>query len=234
VLVGTRRRPGVLRLEVWDTGVGISEGQQTIVFQEFTRLESAQQTATGLGLGLSIVERLGRVLDHRVGLRSISGQGSVFSVDVPSAAQVEVAEKPQRPRGPAREATMGGTIVVAIDNDPRILDGMQVLLKQWQCTSICAGSSADALRLLKELDAVPDVVLVDYHLGQREDGLDAIAGLRGRFGSELPAILITADRSIEVRDRAGQENVYILHKPLKPASLRALLSQARVARTAAE
>jgi Na+/proline symporter/signal transduction histidine kinase/CheY-like chemotaxis protein len=234
VLVGARRRPGGLRLEVWDTGVGIPEDQQTIIFQEFTRLQSAQHAAAGLGLGLSIVERLGRVLDHGVSLRSVPGRGSVFAVDIQGAAQEIAVAKIKPPRRLPRKEAMGGMIVVAIDNDPRILEGMQVLLKQWQCTSVCAESSADAVRLLEEAGLSLDVVLADYHLGAQENGLDAVASLRALYGRELPAILITADRTAEVRDRAVAENVYILHKPVKPASLRALLSQTRVARTAAE
>jgi CheY-like chemotaxis protein/two-component sensor histidine kinase len=234
VLVGARRRRGGLRLEVWDTGVGIPEDQQKIIFQEFTRLESAQQTAAGLGLGLSIVERLGRVLDHNVSLRSVPGRGSVFAADVPSAAEEFAVAKLKTPRRLPRKDAMGGIVIVAIDNDPRILEGMEVLLKQWQCTSVCGESSAEAARLLEEQGLSPDVVLADYHLGEQENGLDAVASLRARYGAELPAILITADRSAEVRDCAAEGNVYILHKPVKPASLRALLSQTRVARTAAE
>jgi CheY-like chemotaxis protein len=129
---------------------------------------------------------------------------------------------------------MGGMMVAAIDNDPRILEGMQGLLKQWQCTSVCAKSSDEAAMLLDEIGLHPDVVLADYHLGDAENGLEAIVRLRAIYGSELPGILITADRTAEVRDRAAEENVYVLHKPVKPASLRALLSQARVASTAAE
>ncbi len=128
----------------------------------------------------------------------------------------------------------GGMLVVAIDNDPQILEGMDVLLRQWHCTPICALTSADAARALDEAGLSPDVILADYHLGNAENGLDAISSLRVAYGRELPAILITADRSTDVRDRAAEENVYVLHKPVKPASLRALISQARVTRTAAE
>jgi Na+/proline symporter/signal transduction histidine kinase len=234
VVVGARRKAGCLCLEVWDNGVGIPKDKQKIVFHEFTRLESAQQTAAGLGLGLSIVERLGRVMDHPVNLRSSPGRGSVFSVEVPCAAEEIAVARAKLPRRSARKEAMGGMIVVAIDNDPRILEGMQVLLKQWQCTSICVDGSAEAVKRLKEAALAPDVVLADFHLGETENGLEAIARLRAIYGSELPTILITADRSIDVRDRAAEEDVYILHKPVKPASLRALLSQTRVARTAAE
>jgi CheY-like chemotaxis protein/two-component sensor histidine kinase len=235
VLVGARRLREGVRLEVWDTGVGIPEDQQTIVFREFTRLESAQQTATGLGLGLSIVERLARVLEHPVGVRSTPARGSVFSVQIPTAARDNAVEKITPPRRPSRKQTaMGGMVVAAIDNDPRILEGMQGLLRQWQCTSVCAKSSHEAALLLEQTGLHPDVVLADYHLGNAENGIEAIVRLRAIYGSDLPGILITADRSAEVRDRAAEENVYVLHKPVKPASLRALLSQARVASTAAE
>jgi CheY-like chemotaxis protein/two-component sensor histidine kinase len=234
VLVGARRRPEGLRLEVWDTGVGIPQDQHKIIFEEFTRLESAQQTEVGLGLGLSIVERLGRVLCHHVNLRSAPGRGSVFSVAIPRAEQNIVAVKPKAPRRAARRDTMGGMVVIAIDNDPRILEGMQALLKQWDCTPVCAESRDDAVKLLEGAELSPDIILADYHLGDPENGVDVVLSLRARYGAELPAILITADRTPEVRDRAAEENVYVLHKPVKPASLRALLSQTRVARTAAE
>jgi len=234
VLVGARRRPEGLRLEVWDTGVGIPQDQHKIIFEEFTRLESAQQTEVGLGLGLSIVERLGRVLGHHVNLRSAPGRGSVFSVAIPRAEQNIVTVKPKAPRRAARRDTMGGMVVIAIDNDPRILEGMQALLKQWDCTPVCAESRDDAVKLLEGAELSPDIILADYHLGDPENGLDVVLSLRARYGAELPAILITADRTPEVRDRAAEENVYVLHKPVKPASLRALLSQTRVARTAAE
>jgi Na+/proline symporter/signal transduction histidine kinase len=234
VLVGARRRAGGVRLEVWDTGLGIPEHQQKIVFEEFARLESTQQSAPGLGLGLSIVERLGRVLDHPVGLRSTVGRGSIFTVEVSRAADEIAVAKARPARRPARKEAMGGMIIAAIDNDPRILEGMQTLLKQWQCAAVCGASSGEAVQALQRARLTPDVVLADYHLGHEENGLDAVSTLRALYGGELPAILITADRTAEVRDRAAEENVYVLHKPVKPASLRALLSQARVARTAAE
>ncbi len=167
VLVGARRRAGCLRLEVWDTGVGIPEDQQENVFQEFTRLETAQQSAPGLGLGLSIVERLGRVLEHEVDLRSVPGRGSVLSVEVPYAAADLVPIKSKVSRRPPRNKAMGGMVVAAIDNDERILDGMQALLKQWQCTPICAESSRQSLQRLNAAGLRPETIIADYHLGER-------------------------------------------------------------------
>jgi CheY-like chemotaxis protein/anti-sigma regulatory factor (Ser/Thr protein kinase) len=234
VLVGARRHAGGVRLEVWDTGVGIPEDQQKIVFQEFARLESSQRSAPGLGLGLSIVERLGRVLDHPIGLRSTMGRGSVFTVEMLRAAEEIAIVRTKPVRRQARREAMGGMVVAAIDNDPRILEGMQTLLKQWQCVAVCGAGSGEAVQALQRARVTPDAVLADYHLGDEENGLDVVATLHALYGGELPAILITADRTAEVRDRAAEENVYVLHKPVKPASLRALLSQARVARTAAE
>ena len=234
VLVGARRRP---------KDFGSRSGTRVSAFRR-TSIRSSLRNSPGwnrrsgrkwgLGLGLSIVERLGRVLGHHVNLRSAPGRGSVFSVAIPRAEQNIVTVKPKAPRRAARRDTMGGMVVIAIDNDPRILEGMQALLKQWDCTPVCAESRDDAVKLLEGAELSPDIILADYHLGDPENGLDVVLSLRARYGAELPAILITADRTPEVRDRAAEENVYVLHKPVKPASLRALLSQTRVARTAAE
>ena len=92
---------------------------------------------------------------------------------------------------------MGGMVVIAIDNDPRILEGMQALLKQWDCTPVCAESRDDAVKLLEGAELSPDIILADYHLGDPENGLDVVLSLRARYGAELPAILITADRTPE-------------------------------------
>ena len=116
---------------------------------------------------------------------------------------------------------MPQTSVLCIDNDKRILGGMRLLLEGWGCRVTCAGSGKAALALAER----PDIVLADYHL-DKETGLDAIAALRRKFGKELPAGLITADRSSELRAEAQRLNVMFLNKPVKPAALRATLSGA--------
>ena len=233
VLVGVRRRGESLEVQVLDTGLGIPGSQQKAIFREFERLAPAAKTARGLGLGLSIVERISRVLDHQILVRSKPGVGSLFSVLVPisiadvTAAQ-SIAEELSAPPTP-----LSGLNVLAIDNEPRILAGMNHLLMGWGCVVTVGADLAEARAALTARGITPDVIIADYHLDD-SDGVSAIAALREAYGADLPAILATADRSPEVRDLAASQNIRVLNKPLRPAALRALLSQWRVTRGAAE
>jgi CheY-like chemotaxis protein len=201
-----------------------------VVFREFQRLDEGAKVARGLGLGLSIVERIAKVLDHRVDLRSTLKRGSRFSVEVPiSTAALTQA---QREAAPVDRGQLLGITVLCIDNEPKVLDGMETLLGGWGCRVLKAPDLATAIAAITQVQDAPQGLLVDYHL-DRGTGLDAIAELRRRFGADLPAILITADRSPHVRDEAGARNVQVLSKPLKPAALRALMAQWRVQRVAA-
>lgn len=232
VVVGCRRRGGLLRVEVHDTGPGIAPSKQKIIFEEFQRLEDGARRAPGLGLGLSIVERVGRVLNHPVELISTPGRGSVFAVDVPVTvevpAQIAAAKAARRPG-----VRVDGLTILCIDNDRKILDGMAALLTGWGCRMLCETSAKAAIRMLKRDAAAPDVLLVDYHL-DAGNGIEAVADLRGIFGTALPAILITADRSPQIRRDAQAKDIAVLYKPLKAAALRALLAQFSARREAAE
>ena len=233
-LIGCRRVAGMARIEVWDTGLGIPADQQRQVFEEFLRLEQGVRAARGLGLGLSIVERLGRVLGHAVTLRSAPGAGSVFAVVAPlgvvnSALAAEiVAAEPSLAGEPLR-----GLKVLAIDNEPRVLDGMRVLLGKWGCRVAIARGVEDAREALAAFGGAPDAIIADYHLDDG-DGLAAIAALRTSLGFAAPAMLATADRSQEVREAAERAEVALLNKPLKPAPLRAWLTRCLALRAAAE
>ena len=225
VLVGCRRVQGAVRIEVWDTGLGIPDDQRRRVFEEFQRLEQGARAARGRRLGLSIVERLGRVLGHAIALRSRLGAGSVFAVTAPlgvarpaAAADLSIGE----PNSPA--APLSGLKVLAIDNEPRVLDGMRVLLSKWGCRVATAQGLEEAYEALEALEGPPDAIIADYHLDDG-DGLTAIATLRDRVGFFVPAILATADRGQDVRDAAARVDVALLNKPLKPAPLRAQLTR---------
>jgi len=231
VLVGCRRARGKLRIDVYDTGLGIPSSKKRAVFREFQRLDEGAKVARGLGLGLSIVERIGRVLNHKVELRSVVGRGSHFSVEVPLSSAA-AAREPQRAAARTDRGQLLGTAVLCIDNEPQILDGMQTLLGGWGCRVLTAPNLASAIAAVAEAQLAPSGLLVDYHLDQG-NGIDAIAELRKLFGADLPAILITADRSLHVRDFARARGVQLLNKPIKPAALRALIAQWRVQRVAA-
>jgi signal transduction histidine kinase/ActR/RegA family two-component response regulator len=231
VLVGCSRRGANLRIDVYDTGIGIPRSKQRIVFTEFHRLDQGARVARGLGLGLSIVERIGRVLDHKVELESAVGSGSHFSVEVPLAP----AAARLRGSGAQKPPDVGqltGMAVLCIDNDAKILDGMRTLLGGWGCRVIAATDVAAAMAALRQEQTPPAGLLVDYHL-DHGDGIAAIAELRRTFGAELPAILVTADRSAGVREAAQAHHIQVVNKPIKPAALRALLAQWRIQQVAA-
>jgi Na+/proline symporter/signal transduction histidine kinase len=230
VLVGCRRQNDVVRIDVYDTGVGIPQSKWRDIFVEFHRLDQGARIARGLGLGLSIVERVARVLGSRIELESESGRGSHFAVTIPRSTDAPM-ELPAREGARVDPGQLAGITALCIDNEPSVLDGMETLLRGWGCEVLKAPGLALALDALSDRSIVPNGLLVDYHLDQG-NGIEAIIALRRRLG-DLPAILITADRSPDVRKLARNEGVQVLHKPLKPAALRALLAQWRVLRVAA-
>ena len=206
VLVGCRRRGDTLRIEVRDTGIGIPLAKQRIVFEEFQRLDQGARAARGLGLGLSIVERLGRVLGHELHLRSKSGAGSVFAVSAPlGVSQASAGEAIGQDFARAREP-LNDLVVLAVDNEPRVAEGIRALLSQWGCLVATAAGMKDAPAAMRAFGAPPDVIIADYHLDDG-DGVEAIGALRAVFGADVPAILATADRSPEVRDAAQRARI---------------------------
>src|SRR5262249_51961504 len=156
------------------------------------RLHRGAKVARGLGLGLSIVERIARVLDHRVSVESLDGKGSRFAVEVPLAPTLPTELRP-RPAERPDPLTLADLTILCIDNDRSILDGMQTLLGGWGCRVLTATDLMSAQQLAVETRLRPQGMLVDYHLDDGT-GIDAIVELRWRFG-DVPAILITADRS---------------------------------------
>jgi Na+/proline symporter/signal transduction histidine kinase/CheY-like chemotaxis protein len=232
VLVGCRRRGAHLRIDVCDTGIGIPHSKRRAVFREFHRLDQGARAARGVGLGLSIVERIARVLDCEVLLQSTLGRGSRFSVEVPRATSV-ASPATVLPMARPDAGSLTGTVVLCIDNDRAILDGMEALLGGWGCRVLKAADVAEALAAMEAGGGEPDGLLVDYHL-DGGNGVAAIAELRRRLSRHFPSILITADRSAHVRDEARAAGIHLINKPVKPASLRALISQWQVQRVAAE
>jgi Na+/proline symporter/signal transduction histidine kinase len=231
VLVGVRRRGDHLRIEVLDTGVGIPKSKQHDIFLEFHRLDRGARIARGLGLGLSIVERIARVLGHKVEVASVPGRGSRFSIDVPRG-EAAAASLPAADAASVDPGQLAGVTTLCIDNEPAILDGMETLLRGWGCAVIKAPDLNAAMAAIGVRRPMPNGLLVDYHLDSG-NGLEAIEALRRHLHVDLPAILITADRSPRVRAEAQAANVQVLNKPIKPASLRAMLAQWRVLRVAA-
>ncbi|MFZ0811818.1 MAG: PAS domain-containing hybrid sensor histidine kinase/response regulator [Bradyrhizobium sp.] len=225
VLVGCRRRGQSLQIGIYDTGVGIPVLKRGEIFKEFHRLEQGARIARGLGLGLSIVERLARVLGHGIALESITSGGSMFAVTVPTAKAVNYTAAVTSAT-PLSRTPMSGALITCIENDASILDGMKTLLEGWDAEVIAVNDPESAIEAIEAKGKQVTGLLVDYHL-DRGNGIAAIRDIRKKFGEAIPAILITADRSPHVRAAARDENIAVLNKPVKPASLRALLGQWR-------
>jgi len=224
VLLGVRRAGAdAWRIEVRDSGPGISPEQQHAIFDEFHRGSQVSPWGEkGLGLGLSICDRMARLLGHRLDLRSRPGHGSVFSVTVARAQPVaaENSAVPARPRAIGLAADLR---VLCIDNDATILDGMATVLAQWGVACDLAGDIAAAVDAARRRR--PDLVLADYHLDAGENGIDALARVRAACEPAPPGALITADHGAELHAQAREAGYVVLHKPVRPAALRALIAQ---------
>jgi Na+/proline symporter/signal transduction histidine kinase len=232
VLVGVRRKGSGFQIAVHDTGLGIPAEQLRIVFREFERLGRDKHNEPGLGLGLSIVDRLCKVLRHPITLTSRVSQGSAFMVLVPGGREGVAVEAVAAAPPPVHQP-LAGLRVLAVDNESSIVEGLAALLGNWNVKVIAATSAADAVERMDHHGDGIDAILADYHI-HREDGIALVQALRKRAQRHIPAILITADRSKRVQDEAQAANIQYLRKPVKPASLRASLSQIAVSRAAAE
>lgn len=235
VLLGARHGVENLTIDVLDTGQGIPDAHRSEIFREFHRLEEGARIASGLGLGLSIVERISRVLNHRIGLESTPGRGSRFAVLVPRGEAPPVIRQTARELAmPVKTVTrLNGLTVLCIDNEPEILKGMESMLEGWECTVLTAADTREALEAIEDHGTAPDGVVADYHLDVGT-GIDAIEAVRERHALGMPSILATADRSRAVQNMAEERNIHILRKPIKPAALRALLAQWSAIKIAAE
>ena len=222
VLVGLRRRGNRMRLDVIDTGIGFNKDQHRLLFAEFSRLERGARMAQGLGLGLSIVQRLVAALGLTLELDSVEARGSRFSLFLPLTRTIRPSAEPAPSPAELHFGTRGLKIL-CVDNERAIIEAMEGLLTHWGCDvrSALSLKQIDKEQLLEGW--YPDLVLMDYHLDQTS-GLDAIEWLRHNLGGHLPAALVTADRSPAVRALAEERGIAVVTKPVKPAALRAAIS----------
>ena len=226
IVLAARRRGDQVALQVWDTGSGIPEHHMQQIYDEFHRYEQPfDWDGRGLGLGLSICQRISHLLGHTLDARSTVGRGSMFSIIVPRGDPANLAP-PASPPGSTLDAdgTLAGMRVLCLDNDPDILAGMVALLGRWQAEALCATTADEALELVA--GGRPDVLLADYHLHDRINGLDALDALRKRAPG-VPGALLTADGSDALKVAARNRGYRVLTKPVKPASLRAFLISLR-------
>lgn len=223
VLVGVRRDGDGLRVEVVDTGVGIPPDKHAEIFEEFRRLGTdSDRKDRGFGLGLAIVQRIARILGHELSLRSVPGRGSRFALRLPAGRVGERAPAAMQPRAATAPRSTGAVLVV-IENEAAIRDGMRAVLQGWGYGVLTAETGADAVAALRAEQSWPAAVIADYHL-DHGTGVEAIGHVRASLGAALPAVVITADRTPEVQQELATLGLPLLNKPVRPAQLRALLS----------
>ncbi len=224
VLLGARKRGSSLRIEVWDTGRGIAQDQLQSIFLEFNQLgvERAAERR-GVGLGLAIVERIAKMLDYRIQVRSQPGRGSVFSIEVPLSESMPRRNLEALVSVPQLGDPLPGRRLLVLDNELSILHSMAALLGQWGCEVLTATDRAQAIAVLD--GRAPELILADFHLDQGITGWEVAQALRERFGEAIPVVMITADRSDQCRKQLQGLGVPVLNKPVKAGKMRAVLSQ---------
>jgi len=216
VTFGCRRVGNKVRLEVWDTGIGIPAGQLKAIFEEYHQLGNpARERGLGLGLGLSIVHRIGELLGHRVEVRSQAGKGSVFIIEVARGDDLEkqhrhAARSARKSDKPARR---GGSVLV-VEDDPTVREALALLFRDEGYHITAAADGMEVSALLKQGRLMPDVVIADYNLPGGRNGLDVIKNLRTTLNRAVPAIILTGDIATDVLRKVVAADCGYLHKPV--------------------
>ena len=209
-----------IRIEVWDTGIGISSAEQQHIFQEFQQGAHADQR--GLGIGLAISQRISLLLQHPLTLQSTPGAGSCFAITVPRAPTPSLANtlSPSLPNS----VNFAGKTVLLLDNEAQLRTAVAELLRSWQCQVLVAAKPAEAMAMVQS-HGQPDLLLFDYHLDAGATGVEVAVQLQQHFGVQAPVVIHSADQQQSTRDAAMNAGFHFMLKPLKEASLKRLLQR---------
>jgi two-component system, chemotaxis family, CheB/CheR fusion protein len=219
ILLGCRRRGDMLRIEVWDTGIGIPEEQLQAIFEEFHQLDNpARERTKGLGLGLAIVERLANLLGHAVDVRSRPGKGSVFAVEVP-LGQEAAHWRPRHVRAEATESAHQSGAILVVEDDPSVREMLALVLEGEGHRTTTVEDGRKALEMAARGAIRPDLVVADYNLPQGLNGLQTVTGLRETLDHKVPAIILTGDISTDTLREIAQGGHLHLNKPVKAREL---------------
>lgn len=217
VLVGVRQNKSSVRVEVWDTGPGIPDDKQNIIFGEFQRLNASASAAEGMGLGLAIVERACSLLNHPLRVESKVGVGTGFLVEIPRT--VRSVQHPNQKQEYNTQTIEPNLVALLIENDVELQGALTITMEQWGIDVLPVLSGSEAISLLHEIDIVPDVILADYQLDLGETGTDAIRQLWSIYG-RIPAALITANRTQQVMQDCQKSGIELMYKPISSENLR--------------
>jgi two-component system CheB/CheR fusion protein len=222
ILLGCRHSGAVLRIEVWDTGIGITPDQLGPIFDEFYQVDNlASSRGRGFGLGLTIVRELGLLLGHAVTVQSRPDKGSVFAITVPHAPSGGSIARPT-PRAAQSGPTTGCTIAL-VEDDPGVREALEALLTEAGHTVICAKDGPAAIALASDGAILPDLVLTDYNLPGGMNGVVVLANLREVLKQHLPGIVLTGDISKDALAEIELADCLLLSKPVTAAKLHAAI-----------
>lgn len=219
-----------LRIEIEDSGVGIPAEKHTEIFREYRQLGNPERDgAKGLGLGLAIVERLARLLEHRIELRSTPGVGSCFSVILPLGSAADIAPEFDGLSGgeSMAECDLVGMLILVIDDQAAVLEGMRVMLERWGCEVMLADSGETAVAVIIQAQRKPELIIADYRLRGDCTGSQAIDQVRRELGESIPALIVTGDTGPDRLREAQASGHMLMNKPVPPARLRAFLRTVR-------
>ncbi|MGB5279057.1 MAG: PAS domain S-box protein [Gammaproteobacteria bacterium] len=226
VLVGCRRQTDTFRFEVWDTGQGIAHTELDAIFEEFTQLNNpAREKSKGLGLGLSIASQLARLLDHRLEVRSVSGLGSVFAVEVPRVQTVSPLPSVDEKMAPSVVTDLHGLGVFLIEDNPDACDAMKLFLESLGARVIVATTGVEAMTMLDTSDRQIDLLIADFRL-PGQNGIEVIGSIQNASGRRIPAILVTGDTSAQAVLELESSGHQVLYKPVDSEQLAQVVSQA--------
>jgi two-component system CheB/CheR fusion protein len=225
VLLGCRRRGTNLRVEVRDTGVGIPPEQINTIFEEFYQLDNpARDRRKGWGLGLAITARSARLLGHRVDVHSVPGRGSTFAVEVP------LGTAPGQPVQAGDRGAVAGNNhqeanIFLIEDEKAVRDATCCMLRLYDFRVNAAANSEEAYQQLQILEVAPDLIIADYRLPLNRTGIDVVRTIRKRMDAGIPGIILTGDISPNILREARANHLAVIHKPVDPDELLALINE---------
>jgi len=228
ILFGVRRNPAGLCIHIIDQGTGISDLEHDKIFEEFVQLEADKIAVEGHGLGLAIVARILKILNLPLILRSRKNKGSDFSISVPL-----VKNDDKNSMTPSvlpvsfetQDSANKNQLIICIDNEQDILDGMKALLESWGYHKVVVSLDGSYFEHNKNQIENLALILADYHLENNKTGIEVIEKIRSQASWDIPSVIITADQTDKIKKEIQENSVFLLHKPIKPLSLRTLLNR---------
>jgi CheY-like chemotaxis protein len=224
VTLGCRRRGDSIEIQVWDTGDGIAQENLHEIFKEFKRLKGAVHAQHSLGLGLAIVEKMAKVLNHSISVKSELGKGSCFSISLP-IKKVDLSMAHNRDQSTILSSQILGAKIWIVDNDLGICEAMRLLMTRWGCEVITAASFDELSELADVQHDECDLLLVDYHLDNDQTGIMVAQQINENRRVVIPTIMISANYKQELREQCKENNIFLLNKPVKPLKLRMIMQQ---------